>query len=178
MSSLNDHNAAQQFLHLVLQRRAAPRDHLDAAQLRALSSDVRRDDDFFLGLYATETDPVPCLVARIQAGHPVRGTLGLETETELEGLAQYAQVFRAKPHDDVLTDTPCAAHAGVQYVWASENAAPAHVPPLAAPVMARGVWTWEHTFLAGAESSWSARTPGTRTHACAVPQSSVVLHRS
>ncbi|WFD19966.1 hypothetical protein MCAP1_002210 [Malassezia caprae] len=178
VSSLNDHNAAQQFLHLVLQRRAAPREHLDAAQLRALSSNVRRDDDFFLGLYASETDSMPLLVARIQAGHPVRGTLGLDTETELEGLARYAQVFRTKPHDDVLTDTPRDAKSGVQYMWVTENAAPAHVPLLAAPAAAGGVWTWEHTFLASAESSWFARIPGTRTRACAVPQSSVVLCRS
>lgn len=178
VSSLNDHNAAQQFLHLVLQRRAAPRENLDAGQLRALSSDVRRDDDFFLGLYASETESMPLLVARIQAGHPVRGTLGLDTETELEGFARYAQVFRAGTHDDVLADTPGDNKAGVQYMWVTENAAPAHVPLLAAPVAAGGVWTWEHTFLAGAESSWFARTPGTCTRACAVPQSSVVLRRS
>ncbi|WFD23602.1 hypothetical protein MEQU1_002296 [Malassezia equina] len=178
ISSLNDHNAAQQFLHLVLERRAAPREPMDRAQLRALSSEVRRDDDFFMGLYADESDEMPLLVARIQAGHPMRGTLGLDTQSELEGLVRYAQVFRAAPHSHVLTDGPDGTQAGVQYMWVTEHAMPTHVPQLAAPDAAGDVWVWEQLFLAGAESNWFARTPGSRTRACAVPQSSVVLCRS
>lgn len=178
ISSLNDHNAAQQFLHLVLERRAAPREPMDRAQLRTLSSEVRRDDDFFMGLYAHENDEMPLLVARIQAGHPMRGTLGLDTQSELEGLARYAQVFRAAPHSHVLTDEPDGTQAGVQYMWVMEHATPAHVPQLAAPDAAGDVWVWEQLFLAGAESNWFSRTPDSRTRACAVPQSSVVLCRS
>lgn len=177
ISSLNDHNAAQQLLHLVLQRRAAPPERLEAAQLRALSSHVRRDDNFFLGLYANKDDSMPLLIARIQAGHPGRGTLGLDTESELSGLGRYAQVFRVAAHGNVLTDAPISTE-GVQYMWVAPDTTTADVPSLPRATAADGVWAWERLFLAGTESSWFARAPGMRTRACTVPQSSVVLSRT
>ncbi|PKI85277.1 hypothetical protein MVES_001303 [Malassezia vespertilionis] len=120
LSSLDHGNATQQFLRMAVQNHGARTREMGDAQVRDLSSQVRKEDEYFVGLYdaahGSDTDVAPALIGRIVSGHPVRGTLCIETHAELGHGVQagssarfYAQFFRlASPAEHTPAQMPAA----------------------------------------------------------------------
>ncbi|PWN48377.1 hypothetical protein IE53DRAFT_389426 [Violaceomyces palustris] len=104
ISSLDNENAAQQFLRDIQTRgkddncdsREGPgwMKEMTEANARELASKVRKEEDFYMAVYASESGGregeqeelgggEPLLLAQILSGHPSRGTLSLDTQVEL-----------------------------------------------------------------------------------------------
>ena len=129
ISSLDNANAAQQFLRDI-QTREHPLDvetgstigseasktqaeHMSELQARQIASKVKKEEDFFIAIYAepasastsasAETEPL--MLAQILSGHPSRGTLSVDTQVELgpgpgrpQGtMKTYAQFYQIDP---------------------------------------------------------------------------------
>ena len=116
ISSLDHHNAAQQMIWLLTSRRTAQGAPIqDPQHVRSMSSQVRKDDELFLGIFACQEDAMPITMARIQSGHPMRGTISIDTDTQICS-NMFAQLYRSGEHGQ-HKDPP--APALVRYTMAS-----------------------------------------------------------
>lgn len=185
LTSLGDHNAAQQFLRIVLEQSTKNPRGMSAAQVRDWSSQVAKDDVFYLGVYTeADTAAVPLLVAQVNAGHPMRGTLSIATESELSGQRLWAQVLRPDVPRGIA---PVARGGSVRFVFLTpmaESGVEADAAVARAPHAHGDVLSLPDVFLAASEKGWFARSAGTsgavssRTHTCAVPHTRVALTRT
>ncbi|EST04732.1 hypothetical protein PSEUBRA_006015 [Kalmanozyma brasiliensis GHG001] len=124
ISSLNNANAAQQFLRDI-QAREHPLDiespakvgssdaqkeaeKMSEQQARQIASKVKKEEDFFIAVFAEPASDVrsePLMLAQILSGHPSRGTLSIDTQVELgpgpgqpQGtMKTYAQFYQIDP---------------------------------------------------------------------------------
>jgi len=126
ISSLDHHNAAQQMIWLLTSRRTAQGAPIqDPQHVRSMSSQVRKDDELFLGIFACQEDAMPITMARIQSGHPMRGTISIDTDTQICSTCLHSCTARVsmdntKTHRHLLLyDTPwhqvprCRAHSRI-----------------------------------------------------------------
>lgn len=196
ISSLDHFNAAQQFLRLLTEKRAATgsTQAMEVGEVRALSSVVSKDDAFYLGIFegahAQEPDEKPVLLAQVVSGHPMRGTISLDTQAELgipadappgTAVKRWAQFFRPAPR---LPAAVPDASGAVRYVFVShpgEGDAPMAADPAAATAQphAQGALGLRDVFLAASEQGWAAREGAkvrTPTYACNVPYTRAALH--
>lgn len=203
VSTLDGKNAAQQLLRLVAPKQAAREQNMTREQVRELSSHVKKEDEFLVGIFVDNAlkanDPVhahaePTLLARVSAGHPMRGTIGIETDVELQpaGPARYLLQFFRRKTDSTSSLVPLAAakvpDGCVRYVFLTVPGAGAHVAPDPAAENARtmdcGAVQIADAFMAASEQGWLARSPSDRAHAlmnrtqtCTVPLSRAIFVR-
>lgn len=135
-----------------------------------MASGVRKDEVFYMGVFARRDDEMPVLVAAIDAGHPSRGALALATDTELGAWpGAYAQLYRLSGAGG-LSDERAG---GVQYV--ALNVSSSTPRPLTARIERDGpVAQVPNTFVAASEARWWARTRGA-TQTCGVPGARATL---
>lgn len=172
ISSLDGHNAAQQMVRIVSGQGTAHGPSItDPQRVRSMSSRVRKDDAFFLGIYATHTDTMPLSIARIPSGHPMRGTICIDTNVDIVPNT-YAQIFQ--PGDGpVVADAP--AHARTTYTIASGSAIAHTLKHLAPQSTTAGVRSYPDTFLVASEHGWFGRPAAQPTRAYTVPHTGATL---
>lgn len=203
VSTLDGKNAAQQLLRLVAPKEAGKEQNMSREQVRELSSHVKKEDEFLVGIFVDNAtkgnDPLdthaePTLLARVSAGHPMRGTIGIETDVELQptGPARYLlQFFRRKTDATSSLVPPAAAKVpdgSVRYVFLTVTGDSAHVAPDPAVENARtmdcGAVQIADAFMAASEQGWFTRSPSNRapalmnrTQTCTVPLSRAIFVR-
>lgn len=163
---------------------------MEAAQVRELSSTVRKEDQFYVGLFeknAEQADAVrisshqtPALVAQIISGHPMRGTLSVATEAELglppdapdsSKVQRWAQFYRPSPTPLRAITAPAGSVRYVFLATPNDSSIPVSLDPSAKVAVAHGQGALElpDVFLAASEHGWLARQGGGTTYACSAP---------
>lgn len=189
ISSLDNYNAAQQFLRIILKRAPATTTskQMEAGQVRELSSVVQKDEEFYVGIYDDE-HAMPSLMAKVLSGHPMRGTLSLDTETELGPAAgasdangkRWAQIFRPALTSPNTIQEAQSSSSCVFLAYPIEGHASVSPDP-AAPYARQhpnGVLELPGVFVAASERGWYARSRGSpKTSACNVPYARVSLRQ-
>ncbi|KDN53475.1 hypothetical protein K437DRAFT_265833 [Tilletiaria anomala UBC 951] len=131
ISTLEGGNATQQFLRDIQQASknqqlatkegatmALAREGIEGAELalktgmsrdeaRDISKGMKKEDEFYLGVFECKEGGLPILLARILSGSPSRGSLSLDTDVELESAfgsmptrenaKRYVQFYQADP---------------------------------------------------------------------------------
>ncbi|WFC98357.1 hypothetical protein MYAM1_001084 [Malassezia yamatoensis] len=181
ISSLDDHNAAQQFLRVIMKQSLASEKTktMEASQVRDLSSVVDKEDEFYVSVSQSKSS-APFLLAKIASGHPMRGTLSLETDTELgkrtgshqDSGRRYVQFYRPAPTQPLSLQGQRNQARFVFLTYPGDSKQQVSPDPAAE-------WAVDHTdgatelpnvFLAGSEQGWFARNSTTMpTCACNVP---------
>lgn len=163
---------------------------MEAAQVRELSSTVRKEDQFYVGLFeknAEQADAVrisshqtSALVAQIISGHPMRGTLSVATEAELglppdapdsSKVQRWAQFYRPSPTPLRAITAPAGSVRYVFLAMPNDSSIPVSLDPSAKVAVAHGQGALElpDVFLAASEHGWLARQGGGTTYACSAP---------
>lgn len=189
ISTLDNYNAAQQFLRIILKRAPASTKskQMEAGQIRELSSVVQKDDEFYVGIYDDE-HATPSLLAKVLSGHPMRGTLSLDTETELGPEAgvsntngkRWAQIFRPAIVSPSKSQEARRNAGCVFLAYPAERHAPVSPDPAAPYALqhSNGVIELPGVFVAASERGWYARSRGSpKTSACNVPYARVSLRK-
>lgn len=165
ISTLEHANAAQQFLRLVTHGRRSP-----GADTRTLASHVSKDDEFVVAILEGER---PALVARLNSGHPMRGTLSIDTTNELGVPGARMQLYRQAPAPPApLPHTPQIVFLAAGVADASVPAADARGAPLELP----------HAMYVASDGGWLGRgaaqnAPLSRyTRMCSVPHARLIVH--
>lgn len=174
ISSLNHHNAAQQMIRLLTGRKTTQGAPIqDPQHVRSMTSHVSKDDELFLGVFSRQEDSMPGTIARIQSGHPMRGTISIDTDTELFP-NMFAQMYRSGEHTQ-STDPPTTAL--IRYTTASgseiANAFKALAPQKHGAT--DGVMSFPGFFFSASEMGWFGRRASQRTQAYTVPHTSASL---
>ena len=152
---------------------------MQAGQVRELSSVVQKDDQFFVALFEEGTN-TPALLTKILSGHPMRGTLSLDTEAELgpseyapaSSARRWAQFYRPGSTSPAQVEGREGLARYVFLAYPGEDSAPVSPDPSVH-------WAHQHpdgaielpdAFLAASEQGWLARSRAkARTCACSVP---------
>lgn len=174
ISSLNHHNAAQQMIRLLTGRKTTQGAPIqDPQHVRSMSSHVRKDDELFLGIFACQEDAMPMTMARIQSGHPMRGTISIDTDTQLSP-NMFAQIYRSGEHGQ-RADPPTPAL--VRYTTASGSEIASALKGLAPQKQGAtdGVMSFPGVFFSASEMGWFGRHASQRTQAYTVPHASASL---
>ncbi|WFD36123.1 hypothetical protein MCUN1_002994 [Malassezia cuniculi] len=170
ISALDHANAAQQFLRLVTRTGT---NNMTAMQVRELSSEVRKDDEFCVGIFSCKDDTVPVLMARVNSGHPMRGTLSIDTNSELGDTGAWLQLYRK-----VGASAPPIPSGGPCLVFFSCGAE--HMP--AANAHGSELVELEHVMYVASDGGWFGRPPARsapmlqHTHACTVSHARLTIH--
>lgn len=144
--------------------------NMSAAQVRELSSEVQKEDEFFVGMFNARDDPAPALVARVNSGHPMRGTLSIDTASELGDTGAWMQLYRQVP---ARAQAPPSGPRIVLLSAGSEQVL---------SVQDQELVELSHVMYVASDGGWFGRGPaGTaplsrHTHACNVPQSCFTIH--
>ncbi|WFD31449.1 hypothetical protein MSPP1_002484 [Malassezia sp. CBS 17886] len=195
ISSLDGANAAQQFIRLLAKSPplAGKTASMRRDEVRTLSSYVDKEAEFVIGVYEDrEPDSPPVLIAQINSGHPMRGTVGVNTDKELGSGAldnpapRWVQIFRPASEGGVEGLPRAAAAPEASYTPLSRFQV-LSLPPEGSPADAvPGAWqtlrTWHdvhilrNAFVVGTERGWVARDDGEPlSTACTVPYTSAEL---
>lgn len=143
---------------------------MSAAQVRELSNQVRKDDEFCVGVFTAKDDSVPALVARVNSGHPMRGTLSIDTSSELGGSAAWMQLYRQVPAHAPATPS------GPRIVLLSAG------PEQAPSAHDEGLIELPHVMYVASDGGWFGRGPAGsaplshHTHTCSVPHACFTIH--
>ncbi|WFD42438.1 hypothetical protein MPSI1_001083 [Malassezia psittaci] len=181
ISSLDDHNAAQQFLRVIMKQTPASgrTKRMEANQVRDLSSVVDKEDEFYLSV-SQGKGSAPFLLAKVASGHPMRGTLGLETDAELgkrtgsqqDSGRRYVQFYRPAPTKPLSLQGQRDKARFVFLTYPGDTEQQVSPDPAAkwAVDHADGAIELPNVFLAGSEQGWFARnSTAMPTCACNVP---------
>lgn len=159
---------------------------MEASQVRALSSSVRKEDEFYMGVFEDHPE-TPELMAKVLSGHPMRGTLSIDTEAELGGPGntlqsprhRWVQFYRPGPTEARHHHAP---HGQARFVFL------AYPGDASLPLSADPAVSWAHThqdgarelpdvFLAASEQGWLASNQvSVPTYACNVPYARASLY--
>ena len=173
ISSLNHHNAAQQMIWLLTNRKTAQGAPIqDPQHVRSMSSQVRKDDELFLGIFACQEDAMPLTMARIQSGHPMRGTISIDTDTQICP-NMFAQLYRSGEHEQ-RKDPPIPAL--VRYTMASGAEMSSALKGMAPQQgTTNGVVSLPGIFFSASEMGWFGRHASQCAQAYTVPHASASL---
>ncbi|KAL4401857.1 hypothetical protein ACI68E_001508 [Malassezia pachydermatis] len=151
---------------------------MDAQALRSMSSYVPKDETFYMGIFAHEHDTMPQFLTTIHSGHPMRGTLGVDTEVELSQWTHgFVQMYRTG-EGNAVADAQPPARTRYLFLNGGEKGMSHALDDIPKTTCDEGVVALPGTFCAGSEKSWYARTPGACTHNCTVPHTSAMLYRT